>query len=101
MSADTRLDHVADFTTTPRIVPIASLAVAIAAYLAWALLKLIGFFTNLSFFQRIGTALVYPDEPLRVIPNLDSVTAGTGVSSDEREEQRRDRPGTAEGRRAH
>jgi len=44
-----------DFTTTPRVVPIAGLAVIIgifAAYVAAALLKLIAFFTNLFFFQR-------------------------------------------------
>jgi H+/Cl- antiporter ClcA len=57
------LDHLGDFTTTARVIPIAGLAVAIgvvAAYVAAALLKLIGFFTNLFFFQRIGTALVSP-----------------------------------------
>src|SRR5919202_104807 len=52
-----------DFTTTKRVIPIAALAVGIgvfAAYVAAALLKLIGFFTNLFFFQRIDTALVSP-----------------------------------------
>jgi hypothetical protein len=42
--------------------PIAALAVVIgifAAYVA-ALLKLIGFFTNVFFFQRFDTALVSP-----------------------------------------
>jgi len=52
-----------DFTTTLRVAPISALAVligAFAAYVAAALLKLIGFFTNLFFFQRIGSAMVSP-----------------------------------------
>ena len=57
------LDHLGDFTTTARVIPIAGLAIGIggvAAYVAAALLKLIGLFTNLFFFQRVGTALVSP-----------------------------------------
>ena len=57
------LDHLGDFTTTRRVLPISALAVLIgvfAAFVAWALLKLIGFFTNLFFFQRIDTSLVSP-----------------------------------------
>ena len=57
------LDHLGDFTTTWRVLPISGLAVCIgvfAAFVAWALLKLIGFFTNLFFFQRIDTSLVSP-----------------------------------------
>ena len=57
------LDHLGDFTTTFRVLPIAGLAVGIgiaAAFVAAGLLKLIGLFTNLFFFQRIGTALVSP-----------------------------------------
>jgi H+/Cl- antiporter ClcA len=53
-----------DFTTTPRVIPIAGLAIIIgvfAAYVAAALLKLIAFFTNLFFFQRIGTTLTTPE----------------------------------------
>jgi CBS domain-containing protein len=44
-----RITHLGDFTTTARLLPIAALAVVIgvfAAYVAAALLKLIGFFTN-------------------------------------------------------
>jgi H+/Cl- antiporter ClcA len=55
--------HLGDFTATPRLIPIAALAMvvgAVAAYVSWALLALIGFFTNLFFFQRVGTALVSP-----------------------------------------
>ena len=57
------LDHLGDFTTTARVVPIAALAVVIgivAAFVAAALLSLIGFFTNIFFFQRFSTALVTP-----------------------------------------
>ena len=57
------LDHLGDFTTTARVLPIAGLAVAIgvaAAFVAAALLNLIGLFTNLFFFQRVATALVSP-----------------------------------------
>src|SRR5919197_4046650 len=57
------LDHLGDFTTTLRVLPIAALAVAIgafAAFVAAALLKLIGLFTNLFFFQRVATDLISP-----------------------------------------
>ena len=52
-----------DFTTTWRVVPIALLAVAIGvigAFVALALLRLIGLFTNLFFFGRWSTTLVSP-----------------------------------------
>ena len=52
-----------DFTATPRLVPISLLAVAIGAIgagVAALLLRLIGLFTNLFFFQRWDTALVSP-----------------------------------------
>jgi H+/Cl- antiporter ClcA len=52
-----------DFTTTPRVLPITLLSIAIgvlAAYVALALLKMIGLFTNLFFYQRWGTDLVSP-----------------------------------------
>ena len=58
-----RLDHLGDFTTSPRVIPISLLAVVIglvAAVVAAALLKLIGLCTNIFFFQRIDTALVSP-----------------------------------------
>jgi CIC family chloride channel protein len=57
------LDHLGDFTATARLIPIAGLAVAIglcAALVATGLLKLIGLFTNLFFFQRVATDLVSP-----------------------------------------
>ena len=52
-----------DFTITKRVLPISALAIGIgvvAAFVALALLKLIGLFTNLFFFQRWSTALVSP-----------------------------------------
>jgi H+/Cl- antiporter ClcA len=52
-----------DFTVGPRTIFIALLAVGIgviSAYVALGLLKLIGIFTNLFFFQRWSTALVSP-----------------------------------------
>ena len=64
MASDSEnLSHLGDFTTTPRVIPIAGLAVGIgvfAAYVAALLLALIGLCTNLFFFQRIDTTLVSP-----------------------------------------
>jgi H+/Cl- antiporter ClcA/CBS domain-containing protein len=61
--AHSKLDHLGDFTTTTRVLPIGALAVGIgvfAAYVAALLLKLIGLCTNLFFFQRVDTTLVSP-----------------------------------------
>ena len=52
-----------DFTTTWQVIPITLLATVIgifSAFVALALLRLIGLFTNLFFFQRVSTALVSP-----------------------------------------
>src|SRR5580765_6158591 len=52
-----------DFTTRPRVITISLMAIVIGvvgAYVALALLKLIGLFTNIFFFQRWSTALVSP-----------------------------------------
>jgi chloride channel protein, CIC family len=52
-----------DFSTTWRVLPISALALVIgvvAAYVAVILLRLIGFFTNLFFYQRISTAFSSP-----------------------------------------
>jgi len=52
-----------DFTATKRLLPISGLALAIgvvAAFVALALLQLIGLFTNLFYFGRWSTALVSP-----------------------------------------
>jgi len=58
-----RSEKLGDFTTTPRAITISGLAIGIgfvSAGVAWALLKLIGLFTNLFFFQRWSTAMVSP-----------------------------------------
>jgi H+/Cl- antiporter ClcA len=52
-----------DFTTTWRVLPMSGLAIgigALATLVALALLRLIGLFTNLFFFQRLSTELVSP-----------------------------------------
>ncbi len=52
-----------DFTATTRLLPISALAIAIgvvAAFVALALLRLIGLFTNIFYYGRWSTALVSP-----------------------------------------
>jgi CIC family chloride channel protein len=52
-----------DFTVTPRVIPISLLAIGIgmlSAVVAWALLRLIAFFTNVFYYGRISTILVSP-----------------------------------------
>src|SRR5215467_1235210 len=52
-----------DFTTTPRVLVISALAVfigAVCAFVALALLRLIGLFTNLFYYGRWSSALVSP-----------------------------------------
>ncbi|HLY66103.1 MAG TPA: chloride channel protein [Chloroflexota bacterium] len=63
MSDRPALRELGDFTTTPRVIVISLLAIpigALAAFVALALLRLIGFFTNIFFFQRIGFDLTSP-----------------------------------------
>jgi CIC family chloride channel protein len=57
------LGKLGDFTTTPRVIVLSLFAIAIGAvgaFVALALLRLIGLFTNLFFFQRWDTGLVSP-----------------------------------------
>jgi H+/Cl- antiporter ClcA len=52
-----------DFTATPRLLTVSLLAVAVgalSAFVALALLKLIGLFTNIFFYQRIQSDMVSP-----------------------------------------
>jgi H+/Cl- antiporter ClcA/predicted transcriptional regulator len=52
-----------DFTTGIQVIPISLLAILIgfvASFVAWLLLKLIGLFTNLFYYQRFETALTSP-----------------------------------------
>lgn len=56
-------DELGDFTTSWRVLPLSLLAIVIGvigAFVALALLRLIGLFTNLFFFQRWDTTLVSP-----------------------------------------
>jgi len=58
-----KLDHLGDFTTSPRVISISLLAIIIGVVASWVaagLLKLIGLCTNLFFFQRVSTELVSP-----------------------------------------
>ena len=55
--------HLGDFTAGPRLIPISLIAIAIgvlSAYVALALLRMIGLFTNLFFYQRWSFDLVSP-----------------------------------------
>ena len=58
-----RNEELGDFTTTLRVIPISLLAMGIGvlcAFVALALLRLIGLFTNLFYFGRWNTAMVSP-----------------------------------------
>src|SRR5579871_6782188 len=60
---NSRAQHLGDFTTDARVITISLFAIGIgfvAACVAWLLLRLIGIFTNLFYYQRWGTALVSP-----------------------------------------
>ncbi len=57
------LEELGDFTTTVRVIPISAMAIligALGAFVAWFLLRLIGLFTNIFYYQRISTAFVSP-----------------------------------------
>jgi H+/Cl- antiporter ClcA len=79
-----RAPGLSDFTTTRRVLPIAFLALGIgvlSGFVALALLKLIGLFTNLSFFQRWGTTPPpLDDHPLGgwllLVPTLGALLIG-------------------------
>jgi CIC family chloride channel protein len=61
--AHSRAQQLGDFTTDWRVIPISLLAIAIgliSSVVAWALLRLIGLFTNLFYYHRWNTALVSP-----------------------------------------
>jgi CIC family chloride channel protein len=56
-------EKLGDFTTTSRVIPISLLAIGIgliSAFVAWLLLRLIGFFTNVFYYGRASTTLVSP-----------------------------------------
>jgi len=57
-------ENLGDFTATPQLLVISAFAIVIGmvgAFVALGLLKLIGLFTNLFFFQRFSTALITPE----------------------------------------
>ncbi len=61
--AHSRAQELGDFTTDWRVIPISLLAIAIgliSTVVAWALLRLIGLFTNLFYYHCWDTALVSP-----------------------------------------
>jgi chloride channel protein, CIC family len=63
MKKNRKREQLGDFTATLRLVPISLLAIFIgfvASLVAWFLLKLIGFFTNIFYFGRVDTALTSP-----------------------------------------
>ncbi|HEV7500171.1 MAG TPA: chloride channel protein, partial [Vicinamibacteria bacterium] len=63
LGLDETSSELGDFTTSRRVIPVSLLAIfigVVASYVALVLLKLIGLFTNLFFFQRWSTALVSP-----------------------------------------
>ena len=60
-----RAEELGDFTATPRVIPIALIAIVIgivAAFVAYALLELINLFTNAFYFQRWSFAPASPAE---------------------------------------
>ncbi len=62
-NAEDVVQRLGDFTTGWNVLPITALAIGIgilSAFVALALLRLIGIFTNLFFYQRWGTTLVSP-----------------------------------------
>ena len=73
-----------DFTTTWRVIPISAVAIGIgilSAFVALALLRLIGFFTNIFFYQRWSSAFTSPaDHDLGalviVVPVIGSLIVG-------------------------
>jgi chloride channel protein, CIC family len=57
------LEDLGDFTTTARVIPISLMAIAIgvlSSFVAWFLIKLIGFFTNLFYYQRLSSSFISP-----------------------------------------
>ena len=63
LGPDEETGRLGDFTTTPHMILISLLAIILgvfSAFIALFLLRLIGLFTNLFFFQRWDTALVSP-----------------------------------------
>ena len=63
MSQNGELKRLGDFSTTSHVIPVSLLAIGIgvvSAFVAWTLLRLIGFFTNLFYYGRLSAAFVSP-----------------------------------------
>jgi len=63
LGPDEATGELGDFTTSPRVLLISGIAILVgvlSAFVALALLRLIGLFTNLFFYQRWGTDLASP-----------------------------------------
>ena len=77
------VQKLADFIVTPRLIFISLLATGIgivSAFVALALLRLIGLFTNLFFFQRLGTSLANPaDNTLGAVAILVPVAGALAI----------------------
>ena len=61
--AGPKVEHLGDFTADWRILPITGLAIAIgllSTVVAWALLRLIGLFTNLFYYHRLEARMISP-----------------------------------------
>src|SRR5438094_6608501 len=77
-------DRLGDFTADSRLVTLSAMAAligVISAGVAWALIRLIGLFTNLAYFHRLATTLVSPAAsplgPCRaLLPFVGGLTAG-------------------------
>jgi chloride channel protein, CIC family len=57
------LEELGDFTATSRMIPISLMAIVIGgigACVAWVLLRLIGFFTNIFYYQRFSVSFASP-----------------------------------------
>jgi H+/Cl- antiporter ClcA len=56
-------EQLGDFTTSVRVIPISLLAIGIgfvSTFVAWGLLRLIGFFTNVFYYGRLSNVLASP-----------------------------------------
>ena len=78
------LEQLGDFTTTARVIPISLMAIligAMGACVAWFLLRLIGLFTNIFYYQRFSASFASPvDNQLGVyaiaVPVIGSLIVG-------------------------
>ncbi len=83
MARQNRHEELADFSATLRVLPISALAIgigAVCAFVALALLRLIGLFTNLFYFGRWSATMVSPvGNHLGVYSRMDSCRGLTAI----------------------